>query len=336
MLYDLAARIQQARSQDMFTQGALGSDSASNGRQTEIEEICRDALHRFIERIQIAPARIEADPTGTIARSLAATVNSWGCVDLSTPAYQKRFAAAVGITTLVFRHTRLETQAYIAVYAFLAICLDDLAVPEDALVAFAPRLLAGAPQGHWVLARFVAHLGAAPRLFAPFSVAAMVSCTVQFVNSTLLDRMGAVRLTPGSLPYVHYKRAINGVGEAFALFAWEAERFPDSSRYLQILPDLCRFMEYANDILSFYKEELAGEQDNFVHDIMAVSGLDAPQVLSDLVDAAVKTVQRARIVLQDSEELKVFESMLEGYIAFHFTVSRYRLREIYSMPPSPK
>nr|BCX55502.1 sesquiterpene synthase [Phanerodontia chrysosporium] len=335
MLVDLAGQL-QARLRALVGVEYFKDFVAVNDERAGTEETCRNALRCFVGRVKI-PARVmQPDPTGSVTQSLRATVKAWGCIDTTSAACQKRVAAAVAITTLVFRHTRLDTQAYIAGYAFLAISLDDEAIGADALAAFAPRMLSGEPQGHWVLDRFIEHVQSAPTFFGAFSVAAIAACTVQFVNSTLLDRTTSNRvcLTAGSLPYVLYKRAINGVGDSFALFAWEKDRFPDDSLFLQVLPDLCRFMEYTNDILSFYKEELAGEKDNFVHDIMTVSELPAPGVLEGLVDAAAETVQRARLVLQDSEERKVFESMLEGYVAFHYTSPRYRLGDLSGASPA--
>lgn len=83
-----------------------------------------------------------------------------------------------------------------------------------------------------------------------------------------------------------------------------------------------------SDILSFYKEELAGEQSNFVHDRANVTGKSVRQVLLDILNEVVSAVERARLILQGEQEKRTWEQFLAGYVAFHFLSPRYRLAEL--------
>lgn len=81
----------------------------------------------------------------------------------------------------------------------------------------------------------------------------------------------------------------------------------------------------ASDILSFYKEEIAGETNNFVHDRVRVTGKNTKAVLLDILDEAVNAVVRARMILKGGKEKETWERFLAGYVAFHFTSPRYQL-----------
>ena len=83
-----------------------------------------------------------------------------------------------------------------------------------------------------------------------------------------------------------------------------------------------------SDILSFYKEELAGEKTNFVHDRALVTGKSVSEVLSELLDEVVTAVERARVLLKGEKEKQVWERFIAGYVAYHFHSARYRLVEL--------
>ena len=83
-----------------------------------------------------------------------------------------------------------------------------------------------------------------------------------------------------------------------------------------------------SDILSFYKEELVGETANFVHDRAKVSGKTIPEVLSDILQEVITSVNRARTLLRGEKEKETWEKFIAGYVAFHFYSPRYKLIEL--------
>ncbi len=83
-----------------------------------------------------------------------------------------------------------------------------------------------------------------------------------------------------------------------------------------------------SDVLSFYKEELAGERDNYVHDRALVTGKSIATVLTDLVNEIVESIERARSILKGEKEREAWESLLSGYVAYHYSTRRYRLAEL--------
>ena len=83
-----------------------------------------------------------------------------------------------------------------------------------------------------------------------------------------------------------------------------------------------------SDVLSFYKEELAGERDNYVHDRALVTDKSISTVLTELVSELVESIERARSILKGDKEKEAWERLLAGYVAYHYTTPRYRLAEL--------
>ena len=83
-----------------------------------------------------------------------------------------------------------------------------------------------------------------------------------------------------------------------------------------------------NDILSFYKEELAGETVNYIHLMQAVHHKEsALEVVHDLIDEAVGLSEEIGSLLAgDAKE--AWEHWKTGYITFHLCDSRYRLADL--------
>ncbi|QGJ00268.1 hypothetical protein CEK26_013336 [Fusarium fujikuroi] len=134
-------------------------------------------------------------------------------------------------------------------------------------------------------------------------------------HSWLMFKVGYVYpvLTKADRSWAWFLREKDGVGEVYAWFTFPKALFPDISLFLEVVPDLCIWIGLTNDVLSFYKEELAGETHNYIHN----RGLRKnPSKLM-------------RLVLKGREPyLKLLNTHLLGYIAFHKLNSRYRLWEV--------
>ena len=84
-----------------------------------------------------------------------------------------------------------------------------------------------------------------------------------------------------------------------------------------------------SDLFSFYKEELAYETANFIHERAKVTEKDAHSVLFELADEVVMLVKKIRGLLIKPEAKDVFERFLLGYTAFHIFTPRYQLEDIF-------
>lgn len=84
----------------------------------------------------------------------------------------------------------------------------------------------------------------------------------------------------------------------------------------------------ANDILSFYKEELAGETVTYVHLLRAVRHTEnALAIVGDFIEEAVGLSKEIDTLLSaDAKEM--WEHWKIGYITYHLCDSRYKLAEL--------
>ncbi|EKM53549.1 uncharacterized protein PHACADRAFT_125351 [Phanerochaete carnosa HHB-10118-sp] len=233
------------------------------------------------------------------------------------------------MATTTFDHNHPDTQVHIALFTILALCVDDLEVDSAALSEFVERLQTGKAQLHPVLELLADAVRRMPEFFHPYAATAILIGTAHHVNCTLFEKQtDSTPLHPVALPYVLYKRARNSLGEVYSSFVWDKFNFPDISAHIQVTPETMIYLDYASDILSFYKEEMAGERHNFVHDRAHVTGKDIKTVLSDILDEVVGAVERARNILQGGKERETWERFLAGYVAFHFLSPRYKLAQL--------
>ncbi|KAJ3559858.1 hypothetical protein NM688_g80 [Phlebia brevispora] len=277
-----------------------------------VAAISRRVVTEFFDKTGISIRSWQRDPSNATEQRVREKVASWDLGDIAPDRRDRHVVTSINMATTAFGHTHSDVQVHIALFTVLALCIDDLEIKSGALEEFIPRLHTGTRQLHPVLDYLVDNLHHLPDYYPPYAACAIFAGTIQFINSTIFDKESEnMALTAESLPYVLYKRARNSLGEVYGFFV-----------------DTMTYLNYANDILSFYKEELAGETGNFVHDRAKVTGKTIPTVLSELLQEVVESVNRARVLLQGEKEKEAWEQFIAGYVAFHFHSPRYRLVEL--------
>jgi hypothetical protein len=92
---------------------------------------------------------------------------------------------------------------------------------------------------------------------------------------------------------------------------------------------LLTFVSISSDVLSFYKEELAGETVNRVSFLAAVHGISKNESLGRLVDDGVAAHERVQQILKSHKPaLDAYLAFSHGYVGFHAGAKRYRLHEL--------
>ncbi|EKM53546.1 uncharacterized protein PHACADRAFT_125341 [Phanerochaete carnosa HHB-10118-sp] len=253
---------------------------------------------------------------------------SWDVGNIPARRLERHIISGIQLGTIGYGHTHFDTQIQIALYTVLGLCVDDYEVDNAALSEFVQRLQSGRPQLHPVLDLFADNLRHMTDFFNLYSATTVVTDTINFVNCTLFERhLEDMRLCPSASQYPLYKRARNGLGEVFAAFIWDKFSFPDVSTHIQAIPHAFPSLMHLtlSDILSFYKEELAGDTKNFIHDRARVTGKDTRTVVVELLEDVVAAVHRVREILEGEKEREAWERFLSGYIAFHLLTPRYQL-----------
>ncbi|TBU54662.1 hypothetical protein BD310DRAFT_935496 [Dichomitus squalens] len=120
---------------------------------------------------------------------------------------------------------------------------------------------------------------------------------------------GSLRICP---PYAHFNFMKN----------WRSA--PDS--YLQLLPYLEFYIVAANDSLSFYKEQLAGETKNYIHIRATTDQMTPVDMLRRVADEVLACGERVELLIGDDAQLMgIWRSFEHGVLEFHVKTQRYQL-----------
>lgn len=169
--------------------------------------------------------------------------------------------------------------------------------------------------------------------FTTFPTDKIAVGTINFVSSTVIELEAhdfqRVSIAPN---FPHYLRFMTGLVEAYAWFllpksVYSQERF---DLFIQAVPDVMDYTNAVNDLFSFYKESiLSNEMNNPIHLRGQQSSTPVKDVLQSLPsEIEVYSSRIKAIVSNDPVLLKTVDAYLEGYIGFHITQPRYRLKEL--------
>lgn len=153
----------------------------------------------------------------------------------------------------------LEIQIHIGLFTWLGFLIDDgddddddpLHAPD--LAQFQARFTSGRPQPTPLLACFADVLRATHAAWDPVVANFIVLSALAFVSANALAARREVRaMAPARAGrrWAYHFRNIEGLPEVYTYFMFPAGRCPDVGVYLQAVPDVGRFINLTNDILS--------------------------------------------------------------------------------------
>ncbi|KAK8100476.1 hypothetical protein PG999_010850 [Apiospora kogelbergensis] len=238
----------------------------------------------------------------------------------------------------------VEVQVYVAMYSWLGLLLDDSAAEhEDEFARFGARFISGERHPLPLLQAWADLMRLTYTYWDPAPANFIVTASLNFLNSNLLQTGAAFRGIAATAAangssghsnnsgrsWARYVREKDGGGDAVAYFTFPKSMYPNQEEYLECIPDLARYINLANDILSFYKEERAGENDNFISQMAMYEDKEKVAVVEDLIDDVAKAVERIRATIQGKGPYAAaVEDHILGYVAFHKLSPRYRLSEV--------
>ncbi|KAJ6524188.1 isoprenoid synthase domain-containing protein [Mycena capillaripes] len=178
---------------------------------------------------------------------------------------EKRLAelehAAGSISKRTYPYASTEIQLLFAKVTALGLLIDD-SIQDEAvcteIAQFSHKLFLGEPQDNRMLALFHATLKELSYVFEDNEVLRDMAVIpwIAFIDGCLMER---------HLP--RYLRVKGGASEFYVagIFKATKEQNLPFSKYIKAVPDAVFISDVMNDILSFHKEELAGETYNFIH-----------------------------------------------------------------------
>ncbi|KAF9254926.1 terpenoid synthase [Marasmius fiardii PR-910] len=221
-----------------------------------------------------------------------------------------------------------------AIFSALAAAVDDVFYDNHKhMEGFNERLVKGVAQNDPILDALAKTIFDTFKYYGHIQSNMFVTSTLDFMTSLMLD-LEMRKVTPNFNPtagFAAYLRSISGVQNAFAMLVFPKDI--DVGVYIQYLPQMAIYINYMNDVLSFYKEELREEKENLVTLLAKESGIakyEAFQRVADDVAEANKIIMDG--LAGDQIALECWKNFRRGYIRFHTSSSRYRLDELFKIP----
>ncbi|OBZ66821.1 Trichodiene synthase [Grifola frondosa] len=307
---------------------SLAGDHLRNGAWNAHDDT-KQTIKDFLSSIDFRP-RGFAPSNPALRHTVANEIASWN-VNLGSTSKEKLFTESCSFAEKCFGHVGAEHQLYIAVYnAYMLYADDHCAGHPKSLLEFPQRIVNGDEQLDPIFDRYGTHIKKAYELWPSFGANIIVSSTMNFMTGTYIENTTkAMRISPSAIQYPDYHRELAGIASAYSVF-----NFPNSWRtsvdsYVQILPELNRFFNGGNDILSFYKESLSGETNNYIHLRATAERKTSVTVLRDLSCEIIDTVHRIKALVRGDRELEaVCEKYINGLVQYHMEAPRYRLNEL--------
>ncbi|KAI9058171.1 terpenoid synthase [Trametes sanguinea] len=313
------------------------SYESTSGPMNQLDQVWHDdareetirILRRFLSALQYRAPRTPINHE--LRKEVADEILSWKA-GVSMQYVEALTDTCCTIAESAYRHTSYQHQLLIAIYTTYCVYIDDLGHRDlDALGQFVKRFIARQDLQDPVLQRFVRQFQEIyeyyPRLSADIVNAKSLDAFIgMYIEFTAKDMVVA----PGATMYPAFLRLKTGIGIAYALFNFVKDwRDPSDNFYLQLVPEIEQFTDAINDILSFYKELLAGETDNYIHLRASAERKDPVVVLRELLEETLDTIRRVKdLTSSDPETTEIIDSYLMGYVEFHFRAGRYRLEDL--------
>ncbi|KAF7349454.1 Terpenoid synthase [Mycena sanguinolenta] len=303
--------------------------------------------------------------------------SSWGPKKLAELEH-----AAGGVIERSYPYASTELKLLFAKLTAIAILIDDSIEDEavyDHLVQFSAKLYRGEAQQNGMLALYHTNMRELSDMYGEDSVLRGLATVpwINYIDACLMEKqiftaecqrskivdprqMRRCENEDGlALKFPHYLRSKSGIAEAYAagIFKANKNQYLPLTKFIKVLPDLTFYIEVINDVLSFYKEELAGETYNLIHlrtrsisssrvHSKGVDGewtpYDTLQLLCDEIREATYRIDgllrldecerkmRGEAVESDIDDVDVEIAMQwrgwrDGYISWHLECRRYKL-----------
>ncbi|KAJ7480552.1 isoprenoid synthase domain-containing protein [Mycena latifolia] len=267
-----------------------------------------------------------------LVSAMNAEIRTWAVDDeKNIPVYESISKKAVSIVEFFYYNHPFEVKLAFAYYAWFFFLVDDN-TSQASLEQFQRNALLGKAQPPGPLAHFQPALGALYKYWDPLCANIMVSAAMDFVTATALEgRQDVVCMDvrPTALGWPKYLRAKSGMAPGYSCAAFPLAAHPDITTYIQALPEIDECLSLLNDILSFYKEDLAGETMNYVSVRAKVSGKQPRGVIVEMVEEVTDLHRRIAGILEGNPDAAAAWAALEhGVIAWHFALLRYKLADL--------
>ncbi|KAF9264979.1 terpenoid synthase, partial [Marasmius fiardii PR-910] len=240
----------------------------------------------------------------------------------------------VDIASTSYSHLPKRNQVYIAIFTSLVTVLDNSFYQNHSrMEGFNERFVNGLPQDDPVLHVLDQTLRDSPEYYGQIQSNMIIPGTLDFVISLMMDmEIREITVRSISPDFAAFWRSLSGIPIGFTMFIFPKEI--KLSAYIECLPHMKTYVNCMRsiDVLSFYKEEVAGEE-TFATSLAKgslITNYEAIQRLADDVAEAEAIISKKLVGNQPA--LDSWESFKRGYVYFHTSCHRYKLDELFELP----
>ncbi|KZV64296.1 terpenoid synthase [Peniophora sp. CONT] len=313
--------------------GVLPSKAKSDTIDTEHENAILDIVASFIHGIDYSlPPFSWQDPA--LKAATVKELQSWG-IGEAMNGVMKYLDVGLGAAELFYPSHHFELKIIVAISTTIVTWIDSVVDSIlDAVSDFQRRFYARLPQLHPVLDHFANYILRLYDHYEAYVAGAMITSICCFMDVTCLEiRALTKRMTAKreSKLWPYYVRSLSGIASFYSFACFPKVDHPDLIHYIQAIPEMLIFTNHVNDVLSFYKEEMDGEQHNYCQMMSRVAELPPINVLEDISRKAVSSAKCAEESLKDSPAaLKALMDYELGItqVAFHHPCSTSSSRRI--------
>ncbi|KAF9442329.1 terpenoid synthase [Macrolepiota fuliginosa MF-IS2] len=246
-------------------------------------------------------------------------------------ALKKSLDTGIAIAATCYKHLdNYSTQVYIGVWTGLITYIDDnYGTYSDGLKEFFGRFTHQQPQRYQFLDQLVTMIHELPQHWGTVAANLIFTTQMDFFTASIIDSViEGIEIKSAMAPdYPQFNRRMAGASRAYAIMSIPPEL--DLKSWIQVLPDYIHYTDHANDMLSFYKEELRGETLNYISLIAGSNGIAKLEALKKLANETAECYQRGCHLLESSPKaLNAYRSFCVGYVGFHALDARYKLDQL--------
>ncbi|PPQ81246.1 hypothetical protein CVT26_010374 [Gymnopilus dilepis] len=226
-----------------------------------------------------------------------------------------------------------DKKLQIAKYTWHAVTIEDSAnkiLPH--VKAFQEDFFRRRISENALLASFQQNLLNMYNWWDPIAANLITISALDFITGLLMEEDPAyqgMQLSDAALAWPDFLRRQTGSAVAYACMLFPKDSCSDTSTYIQVVEDMAYIVNILNDLLSYHKEALIGDCNNYVHFRARVNGKTVLETLKDVAEDILAANERIIRVLQSTspESIVAWRNFVYGYSDFHFCSPRYRLKD---------
>nr|BDI63124.1 sesquiterpene synthase [Trametes versicolor] len=290
----------------------------------EMKAIMQDFLQQCNYEDPSTPKDIE------LRERMALEMAAWS-LDLPATFIEQVHETSCHFIETAYVHTTLEHRFFVARYCAYFLYADDL--PGrclDALIQFPRRFANREQQLDPILNRLAEMIRGAHELWTDVGASAIIAGTLDALTAFYIEYTTCgLAVKPQAVRYPYYLRLKSGIDPPFVAFIFMRGWRDTAESYVQMLPEIEYWIGATNDLLSFYKEELAQETNNYIHIRAAMEQTTGLVILRKLADEILDTTRRIEgLAAEDAELAALWHGYKQGFLEFQIKAPRYRLSDL--------